>query len=179
MRRPPLGILILRSPAINVLKLRSDQTDSVSGDLHQQRLNGDGRLLSFGHTCGRLRRRKIKSRHSRILRHRRQSATSGRSPLAALGMPAARRTDDEASPRDEWLTTRTATIGRALPGRHRRNSSSLTFSVSCCSTDANSSTGVFMAFFQVFRSKPGKPCAQSCRIPVVAGCAVRHVGDVS
>jgi len=94
-------------------------------------------------------------------------------------MPAARRTDDEASPRDEWLTTRTATIGRALPGRHRRNSSSLTFSVSCCSTDANSSTGVFMAFFQVFRSKPGKPCAQSCRIPVVAGCAVRYVGDVS
>ena len=28
-----------------VLKLRSDQTDSVSVDLHQQRLNGDGRLL--------------------------------------------------------------------------------------------------------------------------------------
>jgi len=37
-----------------MLKLRSDQTDSVSVDLHQQRLNGDGRLLSFGHTCGRL-----------------------------------------------------------------------------------------------------------------------------
>jgi hypothetical protein len=30
----------------NLLKLRSDQTDSVSVDLHQQRLNGDGRLLS-------------------------------------------------------------------------------------------------------------------------------------
>ena len=58
-----------------VLKLRSDQTDSVSVDLHQQRLNGDGRLLFFGHTCDRLRSRKIKSRHSRILRHRRQSAT--------------------------------------------------------------------------------------------------------
>jgi hypothetical protein len=42
-------------------------------------LSGDGRLLSFGHTCGRLRRRKIKSRHSRILRHRRQSANFGRS----------------------------------------------------------------------------------------------------
>ena len=56
-----------------VLKLRSDQTDSVSVDLHQQRLNGDGRLLFFGHTCDRLRSRKIKSRHSRILRHRRQS----------------------------------------------------------------------------------------------------------
>jgi hypothetical protein len=55
-----------------VLKLGSDQTDSVSVDLHQQRLNGDGRLLSFGHTCDRLRSRKIKSRHSRILRHRRQ-----------------------------------------------------------------------------------------------------------
>ena len=59
-----------------VLKLRSDQTDSVSVDLHQQRLNGDGRLLFFGHTCDRLRSRKIKSRHSRILRHRRQSADS-------------------------------------------------------------------------------------------------------
>jgi hypothetical protein len=34
-----------------LLKLRSDQTDSVSVDLHQQRLNGDGRLLSFGHTA--------------------------------------------------------------------------------------------------------------------------------
>jgi hypothetical protein len=65
--------------SIYLLKLRSDQTDSVSVDLHQQRLSGDGRLLSFGHTCGRLRRRKIKSRHSRILRHRRQSATTGRS----------------------------------------------------------------------------------------------------
>ncbi len=43
-----------------MLKLRSDQTDSVSVDLHQQRLNGDERLLSFGHTCGRLRGRKIK-----------------------------------------------------------------------------------------------------------------------
>jgi len=41
-----------------LLKLRSDQTDSVSVDLHQQRLNGDGRLLSFGHTCDRLRSRK-------------------------------------------------------------------------------------------------------------------------
>jgi hypothetical protein len=40
------------------VKLRSDQTDSVSVDLHQQRLNGDGRLLSFGHTCGRLRKAK-------------------------------------------------------------------------------------------------------------------------
>jgi hypothetical protein len=43
---------------VQVLKLRSDQTDSVSVDLHQQRLNGDGRLLSFGHTCGRLRKAK-------------------------------------------------------------------------------------------------------------------------
>jgi hypothetical protein len=41
-----------------VLKLRSDQTDSVSVDLHQQRVNGDGRLLSFGLTCGRLRSQK-------------------------------------------------------------------------------------------------------------------------
>jgi hypothetical protein len=41
-----------------LLKLRSDQTDSVSVDLHQQRLNGDGRLLSFGHTYGRLRKAK-------------------------------------------------------------------------------------------------------------------------
>src|SRR5438105_8437648 len=57
-----------------LLKLRSDQTNSVSVDLHQQRLSGDGRVLSFGHTCGRLRSRKIKSRHTRILRHRRQSA---------------------------------------------------------------------------------------------------------
>jgi hypothetical protein len=45
---------------LHLLKLRSDQTDSVSVDLRQQRLNGDGRLLSFGHTRGRLRRRKIK-----------------------------------------------------------------------------------------------------------------------
>jgi len=64
--------------------LRSDQTDSVSVDLHQQRLNGDGRLLFFGHTCDRLRSRKIKSRHSRILRHRRQSATFGHSCLKKL-----------------------------------------------------------------------------------------------
>jgi hypothetical protein len=41
-----------------LLKLRSDQTDSVSVDLHRQRLNGDERLLSFGHTCGRLRSQK-------------------------------------------------------------------------------------------------------------------------
>jgi hypothetical protein len=41
-----------------VLKLHSDQTDSVSVDLHQQRVNGDGRLLSFGLTCGRLRSQK-------------------------------------------------------------------------------------------------------------------------
>jgi hypothetical protein len=47
-----IGKLLLRN---HVLKLRSDQTDSVSVDLHQQRLNGDGRLLSFGRTCGRLR----------------------------------------------------------------------------------------------------------------------------
>jgi hypothetical protein len=50
-----------------LLKLRSDQTNSVSVELHQQRLSGDGRVLSFGHTCGRLRSRKIKSRHTRIL----------------------------------------------------------------------------------------------------------------
>jgi hypothetical protein len=43
-----------------MLKLRSDQADSVSVDLHQQRLNGDGRLLFFGHTCGRLRSQKSK-----------------------------------------------------------------------------------------------------------------------
>jgi hypothetical protein len=41
-----------------MLKLRSDQTGSVSVDLHQQRVNGDGRLLSFGLTCGRLRSQK-------------------------------------------------------------------------------------------------------------------------
>ena len=57
-----------------LLKLRSDQTNSVSVDLHQQRLGGDGRVLSYGHICGRLRSRKIKSRRTRILRHRRQSA---------------------------------------------------------------------------------------------------------
>jgi hypothetical protein len=33
-------------------------TDSVSIDLHQQRLNGFGRLLSFGRTCGRLQKPK-------------------------------------------------------------------------------------------------------------------------
>ena len=44
-----------------MLMLRSDQTDSVSVDLHQQRLNWDGRLLSFGHTCGRLRSQKLKA----------------------------------------------------------------------------------------------------------------------
>jgi len=35
-----------------LLKLGSDRTDSVGVDLHQQRLNGDGRLLSLGHVCG-------------------------------------------------------------------------------------------------------------------------------
>jgi hypothetical protein len=44
----------------DVLKLRSDQTDIASVDLHQQRSNGEGRLLSFGHTCVRLRSQKIK-----------------------------------------------------------------------------------------------------------------------
>jgi hypothetical protein len=34
-----------------VVKLRSYQTDSISVDLYQQRLNWDGRLLSFGHTA--------------------------------------------------------------------------------------------------------------------------------
>jgi hypothetical protein len=55
-----IGLKIVSFSPPNLLKLRSDQTNSVSVDLHQQRLNGDGRLLSFGHTCGRLRRRKIK-----------------------------------------------------------------------------------------------------------------------
>jgi hypothetical protein len=41
-----------------LLKRRSDQTDTVSVDLQQQRLNGDGRLLSFGHTYGRFRKAK-------------------------------------------------------------------------------------------------------------------------
>jgi hypothetical protein len=86
----------------DVLKLRSDQTDSVSVDLHQQRLNGDGRLLSFGHTCGRLRRRKIKSRHSRILRHRRQSANSSRSrpPKFTLAMTGVKLRADTTRRRD-------------------------------------------------------------------------------
>jgi hypothetical protein len=46
-----------------MVKLRSDQSDSVSVDLHHRQLNGDGRLLSFGHshTCARLRRRKSKA----------------------------------------------------------------------------------------------------------------------
>src|SRR5437899_10182933 len=70
------GFSVARLRRSSMLELRSDQTDSVSVDLHQQRLNGDGRLLFFGHTCDRLRSRKIKSRHSRILRHRRQSADS-------------------------------------------------------------------------------------------------------
>jgi len=94
--------LLLTALVPDLLKLRSDQTDSVSVDLHQQRLNGDGRLLSFGRTCGRLRRRKIKSRHSGILRHRRQSAqelslvdadwptaSDGKEPLAAVGRTGA------------------------------------------------------------------------------------------
>jgi len=59
-----------------LLNLRSHQTDSVSVDLHQQRL-WFGRLLSFGHTCGRVHSRKIKSRHSRIPRPRRPSANIG------------------------------------------------------------------------------------------------------
>jgi hypothetical protein len=41
----------------NLLKLRSDQTDSVSVDLHQRRLDADGVPFSFDHNCGRLRRR--------------------------------------------------------------------------------------------------------------------------
>ena len=44
-----------------VLKLCSDQTDSVSVDLRQQRSNGEGRLLSFIHSCGRLRSQKLKA----------------------------------------------------------------------------------------------------------------------
>jgi hypothetical protein len=63
----------------HLLKLRSDQTDSVSVDLHQRRLDADGVPFSFDHTCGRLRGREKKSRHSKIVRYRRQSATT--SPL--------------------------------------------------------------------------------------------------
>jgi hypothetical protein len=33
----------------------------VSVDLYQKQLSADGRLLSFGHACGRLRSPKIKS----------------------------------------------------------------------------------------------------------------------
>jgi hypothetical protein len=57
-----------------LLKLRSDQTDSVSVDLHQRRLDVDGVPFSFDHTCGRLRGPEKKSRHSKIVRYRRQSA---------------------------------------------------------------------------------------------------------
>jgi hypothetical protein len=57
-----------------LLKLRSDQTDSVSVDLHQRRLDADGVPFSFDHTCGRLRGREKKSRRSKIVRYRRQSA---------------------------------------------------------------------------------------------------------
>jgi PAS domain S-box-containing protein len=59
---------------INMLKLRSDQTDSVSVDLHQQRLNGADACCPSAILAARLRSPKIKSRHSRILRHRQQSA---------------------------------------------------------------------------------------------------------
>ena|ERR1700676_1066579 len=61
----------------HLLKLRSDQTDSVSVDLHQSRLDADGVPFSFDHTCSRLRSPEKKSRHSKIVRYRRQSATSG------------------------------------------------------------------------------------------------------
>jgi hypothetical protein len=63
-----------------VLKLHSDQTDSVSVDLHQRRLNAAGVPFSFDNTCGRLRSPERKSRHSIIMRYRRQSAMSCRWP---------------------------------------------------------------------------------------------------
>ena len=47
-----LATYVLFAGYDQLLKLRSDQTDCVSVDLNQQRLNGDERLLSFGHTCG-------------------------------------------------------------------------------------------------------------------------------
>jgi len=43
---------------LDMLKLRSDQTDTLSIDLRQRRLNGDGRLLALGHTRGRSRSQK-------------------------------------------------------------------------------------------------------------------------
>ena len=63
-----------RAFRLEMLKLSSDQTDTLSIDLRQRRLNGDGRLLAFGHTRGRSRSLEIKSRPSRIQRHRRQPA---------------------------------------------------------------------------------------------------------
>ena len=41
--------------ALYMPKLRSDQTDSVSIDLHQRRLDADGVPFSFDHACGPLR----------------------------------------------------------------------------------------------------------------------------
>jgi hypothetical protein len=69
-----------------LLKLRSDQTDSVSVDLHQRRLDADGVPFSFDHTCGRLRGPEKKSRHSKIVRYRRQSARCSRSALRSIAV---------------------------------------------------------------------------------------------
>ncbi len=51
---------------------------------------GEGHLLSFCHACGRLRSRRIKSRHSRFLRHRRQAAKSGPSAFRPERSPSRR-----------------------------------------------------------------------------------------
>ncbi len=58
----------------HLLKLSSDQTDSVSVDLHQRQLDADGVPFSFNHNCGRLRSPEKKSRHSKIASYRRLPA---------------------------------------------------------------------------------------------------------
>ena len=83
-----------------MLRLRSDHTESVSVDLHQQRLDGNGHLLSSAMLAVACAAEKIKSRHSRspetpaAVGHKRSatclaraSATDGLQPL-----PAAERT---------------------------------------------------------------------------------------
>ena len=64
-------------------KLRSDQTDSVSVDLHYRRLDADGVAFSSDHNWGLL-RGPNRSSHSRTVRYRRQSATSGHSSRKTL-----------------------------------------------------------------------------------------------
>ena len=122
-----LRISVNRRP--HVLKLRSDQADRVSVDLHHRQSYADRVPFSVNHPWDRLHSPKKNSGHSKIVRYRPQSAKCGRSALQAK-LPIsghresrhviARRHGLDLAPftgsgrwysRDHWMLSRIASVG--------------------------------------------------------------------